>query len=97
MVDRVHRCDHGEEYLRRANITRRLIAADVLFTGLEGESVSRPAGCIVRDADEPSRHVPFVGVTGGKIGCMRAAKTKRNAEALRATNGNIGTYFTRWL
>ena len=45
VVDRVHAGDHGQQYLRRADVAGRLLAADVLLAGLQREPVG---GCAVR-------------------------------------------------
>ena len=97
VIDGVHRGDHGEENLRRADITRRFVAADMLFAGLEREPVTGAAGRIVGNADEPAGHVAFVGVAGGEVGRVRPAKSERNAEALGAADGDIRAEFAGWL
>ena len=57
------------------------------------EAITRPALGIVRNADEPPGHVAFVLIARRKIGGVRAAKSERNAEALRAADGDIGAEF----
>ena len=37
----VHRGDHGEQHLRGADVAGGLVAADVLFAGLQGQPVGR--------------------------------------------------------
>ena len=49
VINRIHRCDHGEEHLRCADIARGFVAPNVLFAGLEREPVAWPAGGIVRE------------------------------------------------
>src|SRR5450755_2562402 len=97
MVDRIHRRDHREEHLRCADITRRFVSPNVLFAGLECKPVAWAAGGIMRNADEPSRHVSFVGVTRREVGGVRPTKTERNTEALRAAHGDIRAHFAWWL
>src|SRR5450631_3915054 len=97
VIDGVHRSDHGEENLGGANVTRRFVAADMLFAGLEREPVTGAAGRIVRNADEPAGHVAFVGVAGGEVSCVGSAKSERHAEALRVAYGNIRAEFAGWL
>src|SRR6266550_2118658 len=51
MIDRVHRGNNGEENLRRADVTRGFIAADVLLTRLQCEAISWAAFGIVRNPE----------------------------------------------
>ena len=51
----------------------------------------------MRNADEPSRHVPFVCIARREISGVRSAESERNAEALRAADGDIGAEFARRL
>ena len=95
MINRIHRGDDGEQNLRGADITGRFVAADVLLAGLQGEAIAGPAVGIVRNADETSRHVAFVFIARRKISGVRSAKAERNAETLRAADGDIGAEFAR--
>src|SRR5438874_7691527 len=95
VIDRVHRRDDGEKNLRRANVTRCLVAADVLLARLQRESVSGPAFSIVRNADESPGHVALVMIAGGKVSRVRSTETERNAEALCIPNRNVRPEFTR--
>src|SRR5436190_15043668 len=97
MIHGIHRGDHSEEHLGRADIAGGFVAANVLFAGLEREPVSRPAGRIVRNADKPPRHMALEGVAGREVGRMRSAETEWNTEALRAAHSDVGTHFARWL
>ena len=93
MINRVHRRDHGEKNLRRANVARRFVAADMLFARLERESIGWPTFGIVGNSDKSARHVPFVFVAGREVSRMWSAETKRNAKALRIANHDIGAEF----
>ncbi len=95
MVNGIHRGHHRQENLRGADVTRRLVAPNVLLAGLEREAVAGSAGRILRDAHQSSGHVPFVCIAGREIGRVRSARTKRNAEALRAADGDIRSEFAR--
>src|SRR2546423_7647074 len=96
VIDRVHRRDDGEKNLRRADVTRCLVAADVLLARLQRESVSGPAFSIVRNADESPGHVALVLIERGKVSRMRSAETEWNAETLRISNRNVSAEFARW-
>ena len=94
MIHGIHRCDYGEKNLGGANVTRGLVTADVLFARLHREPIPRPAGCVVRDADEAARHVALVSVAGREIGGMRPAESERDAEPLGAANGDVSPEFS---
>ena len=51
----------------------------------------------MRNADEPSRHVPLVLIARRKISGVRSAEAEGNAETLRVADGNIGAKFARRL
>ena len=93
MIDRVHRRDHSQKNLRRANVARRFVAADMLFARLERESIGRPTFGIVGNSDKSARHVPFILIARRKIRCMRSAETERNAKALRISDCDIDAEF----
>src|SRR5438132_12047048 len=95
MVNRIHRRDHGEEDLCRANIAGGFVAADVLFARLEREPIAWFALGIVRNADEPAWHMAFVLITGGEIGGVWSAEAEWNAKALGVANRDIRTKFSR--
>src|SRR5258707_13660728 len=86
MIDRVHRRDHSEKNLRRANVARRFVAADMLFARLQREPISGPTFGIVGNSDKSARHVPFILIARRKKDCMWPAKTERNAKALRISD-----------
>ncbi len=95
VIDRVHRCHHREEHLRRADVARRFVAADVLLAGLERKSIRRVAMRVLGNADESARHQAFERVTCRHVCCVRSAKPKWHAEALRGSNGNVGAELAR--
>ena len=77
-----HACDIREQDLRCADITGRLVAADMLFTRLQGQTIGGLAVFINRHADNASRHCAFVIITCCKERCMRTAKAKRHTKTL---------------
>ena len=95
VIDGVHRRDDGEKNLRRADVARRFVAADVLLARLQRETVGGLSGGIMRNANQPARHVAFVLIARGEICGMRSAEAERNAETLRAADRNIGAEFAR--
>ncbi len=90
VVDGVHRRDHREQYLRRADVRRRLLAPDVLFARLQREPVRGLAVRVDRHADEAARHRPLELVLRREIAGVRAAVAHRHAEALRRADDDVG-------
>ena len=95
MVDRIHACHDGQEDLRRTNVARRLLTPDVLFAGLQGESVGKLPRNILGHANDASRHLPFKCFSGRKKRSMGATKSKRDTKSLAGTHGDIGPEFSR--
>src|SRR5882724_6342994 len=96
VIDGIHRRDDSEENLRRADIARRLFAADVLLARLQGQTIGGPSIGIVRNAYKTAWHVTFISIARGEIGGMRSAESERHAETLRVADGDIGSEFARW-
>ena len=82
VVHGVHRGDDGEQHLGGADVRRRLLAADVLLAGLQGEAVGGATGGVDGHADEAAGHRPAQAVAGGEEAGVRAAVAERHAEAL---------------
>ena len=95
MVHGVHGGHHGQQDLGGADVRRRLFAADMLFTSLQGETVSGLAFGIDGDADEATGEGPFIGVLHCKIRRVGPAVAHGDAEALGGAEGDIGTEFVR--
>src|SRR5437763_5664533 len=93
MINRVHRRDHGEKNLRRANVACCFVAADVLFARLQRESIGGPTVGLVGNSDKPAWHVPFGFVARREVSRVGPAETKRNAKALPIANEGIGAEF----
>src|SRR5437773_8169895 len=97
MIDSVHRGDDSEKNLCRANVACRFVAADVLLTRLQRESIGRTTFGIVRDTHQPARHMTFVLIARGEVCRVWAAEPQRNAETLGVTNSDICAKFSRRL
>src|SRR5437660_12560969 len=95
VVDRVHRGDDSEKNLGRTNDARGFVAADVLFARLQGESISRTAFGIMRNANETTRHVTLELVARGEVCRVRSTKPHWHAKTLRVPHGDIGAEFAR--
>lgn len=93
MENSVHRGHDGQQHLRGADVRRRLFAADMLFAGLQRKAIGAVAACIDRDADETAGHRALVRVLDGHVGSVRTTVADRNAKALGAADGDIGTHF----
>ncbi len=95
VVDRVHRRHDREQHLRRADVARGLLAADVLLAGLQREAVGRPALGVLRHADEAARQVPPVLVAHREERGVRPAVAHRHAEALGRAERDVGADLAR--
>ena len=95
VIDGVHRGYHREEHLRRADIARGLVAADVLLPRLEREPVGGVAVRVFADSHQTPRHEPLEGILHGHVGRVRAAEAHRHAEALRRADGDVRPEFPR--
>ena len=67
----------------------------MLLPRLQCKAVSWLAFRIVRDADQPPRHVTFIFVTGGKVRGVWSAKSEGHTEALRIPDRDVGAEFAR--
>ncbi len=93
VVTGVHRGYIRKQSLCGADVARRLFAADVLLTGLQGETVSGTAAAILGNTDDASWHMALESVPRCEIGRVRAAKSERNAETLGVADSNIRPEF----
>ena len=90
--DGVERRHDREQRLGGADVGRGLLAANVLLTGLESQSVGAVAVGVLRDTDEPAGHDPLERICAGEEGGVRPAEAHRDAEALRRTDRDVGAH-----
>ena len=96
VVDRVHRGHNSRQHLRGADVACRLLAADVLLTGLERQAIGGAARRVHAHSHEPPRQRPLELVAAGKKGGMRPATARRHPESLRGANDDVGPPLARW-
>ena len=90
----VHRVRGGHDRQQRlsgANVRGRLLAADVLFAGLQRQTVGRGAGGIRGHTHDAAGHGAFHARAGGHERRVRATVEQGHAEALGRTHRNIRT------
>ncbi len=92
--DGIHRGHDSEQHLRGADVRRRLFAADMLFAGLQRQTIGAVAASIDGDADEAAGHGALDRILDRHIGRMRAAITHGHAEALGRADRDVCTHFT---
>ena len=90
VIDRIETGDNGQQRLGGADIAGRLVAADMLFAGLQGHAQGRVAAPVHRDADDAPGQRPGMLAAGREKGRVRPAIAKRHAEALGVADHNIG-------
>ena len=95
MVDSVHRRDIGQERLRRADVRRRLLAADVLFARLQRHAIRLVAARVDGEPDDAARRLPDVGLARGEECRVRTAAAEGHAEALGVADDRIGAELAR--
>ena len=95
VVDRIHRRDVGQKRLRRADVGRRLLAADVLFARLQRHAIRLLAARVDRESDDAAWRLPHVGLARGEERRVRTAAAERHAEALRVADDGIGADLAR--
>ena len=94
----VHRIEasHGsQQRLRRTDIRRSLLTLDMLLTCLQSHTVTNLSILIFRKSDDTSRHVTLIFITRCEISSRRTTVKHRNTEALRTSEYDVGTPFTR--
>ena len=90
VVDGVHRRHDREQHLRGADVGRRLVAADVLLAGLEGEPVGRAALRVDGHPHQPAGQVPLETGRHRHVAGVRTAVEEGYAEALRRADHDVG-------
>ena len=91
----IHARHDGEEHLRGADVGRRLLAADVLLTRLEGEAVGLVTLGVDGHADEAAGDLALETAVHGHVAGVRAAEAHRDAEPLGAADGDVGAPLAR--
>ncbi len=94
VVHGVHRRHDRQQDLRRADVAGRLLPADVLLTGLQGQAVGRAAGLVDRHADQTTGHRAGVLLAHGHEGGVGPAVAEGHAEALRRADDDVGPLCT---
>src|SRR4051812_49313212 len=79
-----------------ADVARRLLAADMLLTGGEGQYPAAPPLGIDGLADETARHLPHELLARGKQPDMRSAEVQRVAERLSLGRDDVGAHLAGW-
>lgn len=91
VIDGIKGSHVGEEGLGSADVGSGLLTTNVLLTGLEGKTVGRVALGILGDTDETAGHPALVFILAGKEGGVGTTIAEWNTEALRVSEGNVGT------
>ena len=90
VVDGVEPRHVREERLRGADVGSRLIAADVLLSGLHRHAERGRAFGVDGHADDASGHEPLVVLGGCEVPGVGPAEAHGNAEALRGSDADVG-------
>ncbi len=90
VVDGIEAGDVREERLRRADVRRGLLAADVLLARLQRHAVRAVAVRVHRHADDPAGRLPHVLVERGEKRRVGTAVSHGHPEPLRVPQHDIG-------
>ena len=80
----------GEQRLVRADVARRLVAADVLLARAQRHHEGALAADVGRHPDEPAGDLADERVGRGEDAEVRAAVLRRDAERLALAGGDVG-------
>ena len=94
VIDGKHASHHGEEHLGGADVAGRLVATDVLFSGLQSQAVGGVAIGVFRHTNQATRHLTLEAIAHGEVTSVRATKAQRNTKTLRAAHSDVSTTFT---
>ena len=97
MINGIHRGHDGKENLGGADVTGRLVAADVLLAGLEREAQGGIASGVFRNSDKAAGEAALVFIAGREESGVGSAVAGRDAKALARTDHDIGPTFARRL
>ncbi len=95
VVDRIHAGDNGQQSLRGADVGGRLLAADVLFAGLQRQAEGGGAGVVLGNSDDTAGKRTLQALADGHVGGVRATEEQRNTHALGGADGDVGTLLAR--
>ena len=89
VVHGVHRRRHRQQHLGGADVRGRLLAANVLLTGLQGEPVRGTSGRVDGDAHQSSGELSLQPLAHGHERGVRAAVEHRDAEPLGRADDDV--------
>ena len=89
VINAVETCHHSAESLSGTDVRCSFLAFDVLFAGLQSETVCGVVVGIFAQTDYTSGHIALELVAGSHITCGRTAEAHRKAETLCRSAHNI--------
>ena len=89
VIGGVHRGHHRQQDLGGADVGGGPVPADVLFAGLQGQSVRRRSVGVDGDADQSPGQLAGVGGVGGQVPGVRAAESHGHTETLGAAECHV--------
>ncbi len=95
VVDGVHARHHGQEHLRGADVAGRLLPADVLLAGLQGQAVGGGAVRIDAHADQSAGNAALESRTDRHESGVRTAEAERHPQSLGGTDHDVGPQLPR--
>ena len=89
VINAIEPCHHCAESLSGTDIGSGFLAFDMLFAGLQSQTVSGMVIRIFAQTDDTSGHITFELITGSHIAGSGTAKAHRQTETLCRTAHNI--------
>mmetsp|Transcript_8290 Transcript_8290/g.24400 ORF Transcript_8290/g.24400 Transcript_8290/m.24400 type:complete len:239 (+) Transcript_8290:1971-2687(+) len=97
VVDGIHGRHVCQQSLRCANVRRRFVPTNVLFSRLHCHSQARIPVCIDGNTDNSPRHQTLVLFRGRQEARVWTAVAHRHAKSLSGADNHVCTPFSRWL
>ena len=94
VIHRIHAGHYGQQNLCSANIGSCFFSANMLLTCLQSHPIAGIALCVLRNANNSSRHLSFEFIFSCEKSSMRATEAHRYSEALRTAYHYICAHFT---
>ena len=97
VVHRVSASNNSQQSLSSTNIGSSLLAADVLLTSLQSQTVRRLTGRVRRNTHQAARHGAFHTLVNSHVRSVRATEEEGQTETLSVAHSDVCTQLTRRL
>ena len=95
VIARVHRRHHRQQHLRGADVAGRLVAADVLFAGLQRQPVGGRTVGVQGHTDQSARQLAGMLGVHHQVSGVRSAESHWHTETLGVAERHVGADLPR--